>query len=179
MLEIILLAVALSMDAFAVAIGLGSKHKLKPKKLAIMAAIYFGLFQGVMPLIGYLAGMGVIGWIEAYAKWLAFILLFLVGAKMIYEAFSAGIEDDLQNISHRIMLVLAIATSIDAMAAGFALTVLNINPFIACAIIALITALFSYIGVYVGAKSGAKLESKAELLGGIVLILIGLKIVFM
>lgn len=176
MIEVLFLAIALSMDAFAVSIGLGSKHKLKPTSLALMAGAYFGVFQGLMPLIGYLGGKGVLGWIEAYAAWVAFLLLCLVGGKMIYESFSEGIEEQISNVTHRVMLVLAIATSIDAMAAGFALTLLDVAPLLACLIIGVTTYVFSVIGVFVGTKSGTWLESKAELFGGIVLILIGLKI---
>lgn len=177
MIEVLFLAVALSMDAFAVSVGLGSKHKKRPISLAFMAGAYFGLFQGLMPVIGYLAGKGLLDWVEAYAPWIAFLLLVLVGAKMIYESFAEGIEEDITNITHRIMLVLAIATSIDAMAAGFALTLLDVGPFIACLVIGVTTFLFSYVGVFIGSKSGTWLESKAGLLGGVVLILIGLKIV--
>lgn len=176
MIEVIILAIALSMDAFAVSIGLGSKHKLRAAPLAFMAGIYFGLFQALMPLIGYLGGKGVLGWIEAYAPWIAFFLLSLIGGKMIYESFAEGIEEDIAIITHRVMLMLAIATSIDAMAAGFALTVLDVSPFIACAIIGVTTFAFSWVGVFVGIRSGTWLEDKAELFGGIVLVLIGLKI---
>ena len=176
MIEVLFLAIALSMDAFAVSIGLGSKHKLTPVALALMAGIYFGLFQAFMPLIGYLGGKGVLGWVETFAPWIAFILLVLIGAKMIYESFAEGIEEDITIITHRVMLMLAIATSIDAMAAGFALTLLNVNPLLACAIIGVTTFIFSYAGVFIGTKSGVWLESKAELLGGVVLILIGFKI---
>lgn len=178
MLEVLVLAVALSMDAFAVSIGLGAKHSFEKKKLSILAALYFGVFQGVMPLIGYLGGQGVLGWVENFAPWIAAGLLFLIGGKMIYEAMSEGIEEDIAQITHRVMLMLAIATSIDAMAAGFALTVLEVNPFVSCLIIAITTAIFSFVGVFIGDKSGTWLESKAELLGGIVLILIGLKMLF-
>jgi len=176
MVEVIILAIALSMDAFAVSIGLGSKHKIKPTSLALMSGAYFGVFQALMPLIGYLGGKGVLGWVEEYASWVAFLLLVLIGGKMIFESFSEGIEDDIKIITHRVMLMLAIATSIDAMAAGFALTLLEVNPFIACLIIGVTTFVFSYIGVFIGTRSGTWLESKAELFGGVVLILIGLKI---
>lgn len=176
MVEVFLLAVALSMDAFAVSIGLGSKHKRTPLSLALMSGFYFGVFQALMPLIGYLGGRGVLGWVEAYAPWVAFCLLFLIGGKMIYESFSEGIEEDISNITHKVMLILAIATSIDAMAAGFALTLLDVGPFVACLIIGVTTYIFSYIGVFIGTKSGTWLESKAEFFGGVVLILIGLKI---
>ncbi len=141
-----------------------------------MSAVYFGLFQGVMPLIGYIGGKGVLGWIESYAPWIAFLLLLLIGTKMLYESFSEGIEEDIAKITHRVMLILAIATSIDAMAAGFTLTILDVNPFIACFIIGITTFFFSWLGVLIGSKSGTWLESKAEFLGGVTLILIGIKV---
>ena len=176
MIDVLVLAIALSMDAFAVAIGLGSKHTTSPRTLALKAGVYFGLFQGVMPLVGYLGGKGVLSWVDNYAHWIAFGLLLLIGAKMIYEALSEGIEEDIAQITHRVMLILAIATSIDAMAAGFTLNLLDTHPLLACAVIALTTFGFSIAGVVVGNRSGTWLESKAELLGGVVLILIGLKI---
>jgi putative Mn2+ efflux pump MntP len=175
-IEVVILAVALSMDAFAVSIGLGSRHIKKTASLAMMSGIYFGTFQALMPLIGYLGGKGVLGWVESYAPWIAFLLLSLIGGKMIYESFAEGVEEGIAIITHRVMLALAIATSIDAMAAGFSLTLLEVNPFIACMIIGLMTFCFSWVGVFVGTKSGTWLESKAELFGGVVLILIGLKI---
>jgi putative Mn2+ efflux pump MntP len=177
MVEVLILAIALSMDAFAVSIGLGAKHNTKTRSLSIMSGVYFGLFQGVMPLIGYIGGKGVMGWVESYAPWIAFILLFLIGGKMIFESFSEGIEEDLVKITHRVMLMLAIATSIDAMAAGFTLTILDVNPFISCFIIGVTTFAFSWVGVLIGSKSGTWLESKAEFFGGITLILIGIKLI--
>ena len=144
--------------------------------MALMAAGYFGLFQALMPFFGYWAGKGLLSVVAAYAPWVAFFLLLLIGAKMIVESFNTGIENELKNITHQVMLVLAIATSIDAMAAGFALNLLNVNVLFSCLVIGVITFLFSYVGVLVGEKSGTKLENKAELFGGVVLILIGLKI---
>lgn len=176
MFEVIILAVALSMDAFAVSIGLGSKHVKQTKSLALMSGIYFGLFQGLMPLIGYMVGKGVLGWIEEYTQWFAFALLVLIGGKMIYESMSDGIEKDIVKITHKVMIILAVATSIDAMAAGFTLTLIEINPILACVIIGAVTLFFSWIGVFVGAKSGTWLGCKAELLGGIVLIMMGFKV---
>lgn len=176
MIDIFILAVALSMDALAVSIGLGAKHNNKTVPLGFMCAAYFGIFQGVMPLIGYLGGRGVLSWIDSYAPLVAFVLLLFIGIKMIYESFQEGIEEDTNKVTHRVMLTLAIATSIDAMAAGFSLTVLNVNPFISCFIIGCITFLFSWLGVVIGIKSGRYLESKAELLGGGVLILIGIRV---
>lgn len=164
------------MDAFAISIGLGSQHKKKTRSLALMSGIYFGIFQALMPLIGYIGGKGILGRVESYASWIAFFLLLLIGGKMIYESVAEGIEEDIAHITHRVMLILAIATSIDAMAAGFSLTLLDVNPFISCLIIGIATFCFSWAGVFIGAKSGVWLESKAELFGGSVLILIGLKI---
>ncbi|MFT6900489.1 MAG: putative Mn2+ efflux pump MntP [Colwellia sp.] len=179
MFDIVVLALALSMDAFAVSIGLGSKRTKKTTSLSVMAGLYFGIFQGLMPLLGYMGGIGLFSWVEAYAPWIAFFLLVLIGGKMIYESLSQGIEEDIAKITHKIMLVLALATSIDAMAAGFSLTILEVNPFIACATVGITTLFFSAIGVFIGARSGTWLESKSELLGGIVLILIGLKMLLL
>lgn len=176
MIEVFILAIALSMDAFAVSVGLGSKRTKNTSSLAIIAAIYFGLFQALMPAVGFFGGKGVLGWIEGYAHWIAFFLLILIGGKMIYESIVEGIEEDIKQITHKVMLILAIATSIDAMAAGFTLNLLKVNPLIACSIIGATTFIFSWVGVLVGAKSGTWLESKAELLGGIILIVIGFKI---
>lgn len=178
MIDVAILATALSMDAFAVSIGLGAKHTDKTLSLAIMAGLYFGFFQGLMPLIGYLGGKEVFGWLEAYAALIAFFLLLIIGSKMIYESFSGGIEKDIVKITHKVMFALAVATSIDALAAGFTLTILDVNPFVACAIIGLSTLVFSGVGIFVGVKSGTWLESKAELFGGIVLVLIGCKLLF-
>ena len=177
MIEVLFLAVALAMDAFAVSIGLGSKEeKEKLAPLALKAGIWFGLFQGLMPLIGYLGGRGVLGWVEGYAPWIAFGLLALIGGKMIYESFCEGVEKEIAVVTQRVMLMLAIATSIDAMAAGFSLALLEVNALLACVIIAITTFAFSWFGVYVGFRSGTWLESRAELFGGVVLILIGFKL---
>ena len=173
MTEVIILAIALSMDAFAVSIGLGAKNNIPG--LALRAGLYFGIFQALMPLVGYWAGTEVLGWVAAYAHWIAFGLLTLIGAKMIYEGMQEGIEEEITIITNKVMLILAIATSIDAMAAGFSLTLLDANPYIACLTIGTITFSFSAAGVLVGTKSGTWLESKAEFLGGAVLILMGIK----
>jgi len=181
MIEVLLLAIALSMDAFAVSIGLGSKNGANPKEnnslrgLAFKCACYFGLLQGLMPLFGYLGGHSAFGWVEVYANWIAFALLLLIGVKMVFESFSEGIEEDISQITHRVLLMLAIATSIDALAAGFTLTLLPVNALLACTIIGVTTFGFSWLGVYVGNKTGTALESRAERVGGIVLIFISIK----
>lgn len=176
MIEIFILAIALSMDAFAVAIGLGAKHQKSAAVLALMTGLYFGLFQALMPLIGFIAGKSIMGWVVAYANWIAFILLLMIGAKMIYESFAKKIEEDIKFVTHKAMLMLAIATSIDAMAAGFTLNLFNVNAYVACMLIGITTFCFSGLGVFIGTKSGTWLESKAELFGGLILIAIGFKL---
>ena len=200
MIEVILLAIALAMDAFAVAIGLGAKSQKQSKqyllRLAIYTGLYFGIAQGVMPLIGYLLGAALLGWLAAAAPWIGGFILIGLGSKMLYEMFfgdeeeavdkglyinseAVSVNDSLKkNINHRTMFTLAIATSIDAMAAGFTLNLLALNAWLACIIIGIITAVFSVFGVYLGKQSGTYLEDKAEALGGFVLILIGLKVIF-
>jgi manganese efflux pump family protein len=176
MVELTILAIALSLDAFAVSIGLGSRCQSNERMLAIQSGLYFGVFQGIMPILGYLGGRGALVWFQTYTSWVASGLLFLIGMKMIYESFVEGIEQGNSQVTVRVMLLLAIATSIDAMAAGFALALLGINLIVASVMIGLTTFAFSYVGVFIGVKSGTQLESKAEIIGGVILILIGLKI---
>lgn len=176
MVEVIVLAFALSMDAFAVSIGLGSKHCALWKSVIIKTSLIFGLFQGLMPLVGYFGGVGLKSYIEPYDHWIAFGLLVFIGVKMIYEAFSEGVEEEFSIVSNRVLLTLAIATSIDAMAAGFTLGLIDVPIFVSCLIIGAITTIMSAIGIYVGCRGGAWMESRAEILGGVVLIGIGIKI---
>lgn len=172
MIEVIILAIALSMDALAVSIGLGAKKGSVP--LALKAGLFFGIFQALMPFVGYWGGKSILGWIAHYTHWIAFVLLALIGAKMIYEGFQEG-EDEIAEITNQTLLALAIATSIDAMAAGFGLMLLDVSPAIACFTIGIITFALSAGGVLIGKNSAAWLEGKAEIFGGVVLILMGIK----
>ncbi|PHR69933.1 MAG: manganese efflux pump MntP [Arcobacter sp.] len=176
MFEVLLLSFALSMDAFAVSIGLGVKAKEFNIYLAFKIAFFFGIFQGIMPLFGYLASIGLGSFIEAIDHWIAFILLSIIGIKMIIDSFSQNTEEIISKLTNKILLILAIATSIDAMAAGFSLNLMSISPFLSMFLIGMVTFVFSFIAVYIGVRGGAFLESKAEILGGVVLILIGFKI---
>lgn len=198
MFEVFLLAAALAMDAFAVSICLGAKSQEYKRsyilRLAIYAALYFGIAQGVMPLIGYLLGAVLLGWLAAAAPWIGGIILIVLGAKMLYDVFSedessattseSGFNTDEAEINtcqgayHWTLFTLAIATSIDAMAAGFTLNLLAVNAWLACLIIGLITFICGLFGVYLGWRSGTWLEEKAEAFGGLVLIAIGIKIMF-
>lgn len=175
MLEVLILAFALSMDAFAVAIGIGIKNRSNLKIIALKVAIFFGFFQALMPFIGYLGNIGLKDYILNYDKIIAFILLLLIGLKMIYEAFKNEEEKDF-NLTNRVLFTLAIATSLDAMAAGYSLHLFNINIYLSLFIIGFTTFIISYLGVYIGSRGGEKYEKKAEILGGVILILIGFKI---
>jgi len=186
--ELIITAIALSMDAFAVAVckGLAIK-KVSFKQMGIIG-LWFGGFQALMPLIGYFIGYGfkklVLESGEIFEKYIsiitssiAFILLLIIGIIMIKEAFSKEENEADCSICFKTMLIMAIATSIDALAVGVSYGLLpNVNIFIAIGSIGIITLVLSAIGVKIGAIFGAKHKSKAELTGGIILILIGLKI---
>ena len=177
LVEIILIAVSLAMDAFAVSICKGLSMKKMDWKKAIIIALYFGLFQGGMPLIGYLLGVGFEESIKFIDHWIAFGLLAFIGGNMIKEALSKNEDDEVDDkVDFKTMIVLAIATSIDALAIGVTFAFLNVNIVLAVSLIAAVTFVISCIGVKLGNVFGDKYEKKAELAGGIVLILIGLKI---
>jgi len=177
LLTIILLAVGLAMDAFAVSIVTGSIYKELHIRHALRMALFFGGFQSLMPLVGSLAGLGLRGYISAYDHWIAFGLLGLIGGKMIYEAFQIeAAEKKLDPSSLLILLTLSVATSIDALAVGFTLSLLVSSLAFAVTIIGLITFGLSYAGVSIGKRFGHFCESKIEILGGLILIGIGLKI---
>lgn len=175
LIEILILAVGLSMDAFAVSICKGlSVQRLKPKH-CLIAGLYFGGFQAGMPLLGYFLGSQFESLITSIDHWIAFVLLGLIGANMIRESF--GDPDELDSsFSVRAMLPLAIATSIDALAIGVTFACLKVEIFSAVSIIGVTTFLFSAAGVKIGNVFGMKFKSKAEFIGGAVLILMGLKI---
>ncbi|AXH14016.1 manganese efflux pump MntP [Malaciobacter mytili LMG 24559] len=178
MLEVFILAVALSMDAFAVSIGLGIKNSKNLKTLAFKAGVYFGFFQALMPFIGYIGGVGLKDIIKDFDYWIAFFILQIIGSKMIYEAFYENIEKQIKVISNKVLFTLAIATSIDALATGFTLHLFSLNIYISLLLIGIITFIFSFLGVFIGSKGNAKYEKKAEIFGGVILIVIGFKILF-
>lgn len=174
--ELIILAIGLAMDAFAVSVCKGlSVQKVKPCHLAI-TGLYFGGFQALMPLIGYYLGINFSHLIERVDHWIAFVLLAIIGANMIKEACDKNQESMNCDFSFKSMLPLAVATSIDALAVGVTLAFLKVNIWVAILAIGSITFVLSAIGVYMGKVVGLRFKSKAELFGGIVLICIGLKI---
>jgi len=173
--DLFVLAIGLSMDAMAVAICKGlSVQKLKFRQ-ALITGLYFGGFQAGMPLIGYFLGLRFSSYIESIDHWIAFILLGLIGANMIKESFGET-ETCNCSFSPRAMLPMAVATSIDALAVGVTFAFLNVTIVPAVSFIGVITFSLSAVGVYVGHLFGAKFKSKAELTGGVVLILMGLRI---
>ena len=174
--ELLFLAIGLSMDAFAVAIckGLSSKHF--NQKHAVIIALYFGTFQALMPAIGYLLGSRFQQSITAYDHWIAFILLALIGGNMIKESFDHETETSSPSIHFQEMLILAIATSIDALAVGISFAALSVDIVPAVSLIGVTTFIFSVAGVAIGHTFGARYEKPATIVGGVVLILIGLKI---
>ena len=175
-LDLFITAIGLSMDAFAVSVCKGlSVQKIKAKH-CLTAGIYFGGFQALMPLIGYFLGVSFSSFVENVDHWISFALLAVIGANMIKESFSK--EEDCCDCSFGIkaMIPLAIATSIDALAVGVTFAFLNVNIWLSIALIGATTFVLSGIGVYLGNKFGSKYNSKAELAGGVVLILIGTKI---
>ncbi len=178
LLELFILAVGLSMDAFAVAISKGLSMKKMSFKNAIIIGLYFGIFQAVMPLIGYCLGTRFEDKITAFDHWIAFFLLGFIGINMIREALSKeddeAEEDD--SLSFKSMSVLAIATSIDALAVGVTFAFLNVNIIPAVSFIGIVTFALSIVGVKIGNVFGSKYKSKAELAGGLILIGMGLKI---
>jgi len=177
LLEIIIIAIGLSMDAFAISITLGlSVTKPKIKELLI-PGIYFGLFQAFMPFIGYFVGINFANKIQYLDHWIAFLLLGFIGGKMIKDSFSKE-ETKVNKNPFRFyaMLLLAIATSIDALAVGITFAFFEINIFSTIIIIGLTTFCISVIGVKIGNIFGTKFKSKAEFIGGVVLVILGLKI---
>lgn len=177
--ELLLLAAGLSMDAFAVSVckGLSTPHA-SWKEGAICGA-WFGGFQGLMPALGFFLGSLFAQTIERFDHWVAFILLALIGANMLREAFSKGEEEESagSDYSFKTMLLMAIATSSDALAVGISLAMAgSVNIFYAAGIIALTTFVLSAIGVKVGSVFGDRFEKKAEVVGGIILIFLGVKI---
>ena len=174
-IEIVLLAIGLSMDAFAVSVCKGLSAGKISKGNMLIAGLWFGGFQALMPLIGFfLAGIFADS-IEKYDHWIAFVLLAVIGGQMIKEAFSE--EENLDaSFAAANMLMLAIATSIDALAVGVALAFLKVNIIQTVSVIGIITFAFSVGGVKIGSVFGMKYKSRAEFVGGVVLVLIGLKI---
>ena len=176
LLELFLVAVGLSVDAFAVAVCKGlALRKVNWRQMALVG-LWFGGFQALMPLLGYFVGVQFKDQITFIDHWIAFALLAVIGGNMVRESFSKEEECPDASLSVKAMLTMAIATSIDALAVGVGFAFLDVNIGAAVSFIGVITFLLSMVGVKVGSLFGAKYKSKAELAGGVILILLGLKI---
>ena len=180
-LELALIGVGLSMDAFAVSVCKGLSMRKVDKKYMFVLAAFFGGFQALMPALGWLLGSQFQSYITAIDHWIAFILLVLIGGKMILEAVKEWNEEDIvevkdQPLDHRNMFVLAVATSIDALAVGITFAFLDTPILEAITIIGITTMVISIVGVVIGNYFGGKYKHKAELVGGIILVLLGVRI---
>lgn len=175
--ETIFIALGLAMDAFAVSVSSGITIRNPRIENALKIAIFFGAFQAFMPVIGWLAGLGLRELISQVDHWIAFGLLCLIGCRMIYESTKARSERKILNpLSLGVLLVLSVATSIDALAAGVSLAFLKVSILFPVIVIGAVTLILSFVGVFVGDTSGHLFENKAEFVGGLVLIGIGTKI---
>lgn len=175
--EIILISIGLAMDAFAVSVCKGLSMKKMDWKKAIIIGLWFGVFQAGMPVIGYILGSKFEHLIVSIDHWIIFALLSFIGVKMIKEALSEDVEGGCNDdIGVKTMLILALATSIDALAVGITFAFLNTNIVIATLMIGIITWALSILGVKIGNKFGDKYKQKAEFAGGLILILLGIKI---
>lgn len=178
-LDLLLIAVGVSMDAFAVSLCKGLGMKKVNYRQAFIISLFFGGFQALMPLLGWLLGRQFEQYITNFDHWIAFILLAFIGGKMIREAFQDNPECESCGIAfldYKELLVLSVATSIDALAVGITLAFLNVPIISTVGVIGLTTLVLCFIGVVIGNRFGLKFKKKAEIAGGVVLILIGAKI---
>lgn len=176
-ITILFIAVSLALDAFSVSITSGITIKSLRINHALKIAFFFGVFQAVMPVIGWLTGLGLKNFISGIDHWIAFGLLFTIGIKMIYESTKIGsIERKIDPLNIYVLLILSIATSIDALAIGITLSFLKVSIVLPVIIIGIITFILSFFGAYIGNKAGHLFENKAEAAGGVILICIGIKI---
>ena len=176
-IEIFLISLSMAMDAFAVCLGVGATGRTEGACPTFRLAFHFGLFQFIMPVVGWFAGMTIVRYISAYDHWVAFILLGYVGGHMIWSAFHPGDEVHKSDPSRGLTLVLlSFATSIDALAVGFSLGLVGVTIWYPAVVIGVVTGLVSWLGLRLGGKLGEKFGKRIEIIGGLVLIGIGVRI---
>ncbi|PVX25429.1 MAG: hypothetical protein CW716_08060 [Candidatus Bathyarchaeum sp.] len=175
-ITILLIALGLAMDSFSVAIANGLATKTFQVAKALKIGTFFGFFQGIMPIIGWFAGVHVIDLIADYDHWVAFFLLAFIGSKMIYESIKKESDTLVASLSIKVLIVLSVATSIDALAVGLSLSILQVSIVLPALVTGVVTFALSFLGVYLGGRFGRVLKSRVESLGGIILVIIGLKI---
>ena len=175
-ITILLIALGLAMDSFSVAIANGLATKTFKITKALKISAFFGFFQAIMPIIGWYAGVYILDLISDFDHWVAFFLLTFIGVRMIYESIRNESDNFVRSHDIKILLILSIATSIDALAVGLSLSFLEISVLFPAIVIGVVTFLLSFLGVFVGGRFGSILKNKVEVLGGLILIGIGLKI---
>ncbi|MFR6446810.1 MAG: manganese efflux pump MntP family protein [Ruminococcus sp.] len=174
--DLVFIAVGLAMDAFAVAIGKGLSAENNCKKVCVITGVYFGSFQALMPFLGYLCGETIRHYITSVSKIVSLVLLVFIGLNMIRETIKETDKKENSSLTVKVMLPVAIATSIDAFAVGVTFAALEVNIWSAILLIGITTFCLSCVGVKIGSLFGTRFEKKAGILGGIILILIGIKI---
>lgn len=176
-IEILLISLSMSMDAFAVCLGVGATRRADGRRSTFRLAFHFGLFQFIMPVLGWIAGTTILHYIAAYDHWVAFGVLGFVGLRMIISGFNPESNDEKNDPSRGWSLVLlSVATSIDALAVGFSLGIVGITIWYPAVVIGVVTGLVSLLGLRLGNKLGEKFGKRMEIVGGIVLVLIGVRI---
>ncbi|BDX38686.1 putative manganese efflux pump MntP [Tenuifilaceae bacterium CYCD] len=173
---LLILAIGLSFDTFAVSISNGIARKQIVFKEAFLIASVFGLFQALMPILGWLGGLSIKNYIIPFDHWIAFGLLCIIGLKMILESFKNDEEKDFNPLNPKIMIMMAIATSIDALAVGVSFAIIEVNMLLAFLVIGFVTFIVAMLGMLFGKKIGDRIGRRMEILGGIILITIGVKI---
>jgi manganese efflux pump family protein len=176
-IETLLIAVGLALDAFAVSVGASSSGSLTDTRSKLRLSFHFGLFQFMMPVIGWFIGIKIEPYVKSFDHWIAFFLLMYVGGKMIKESFNSGEEEVKSNPSKGItLIILSVATSIDALVVGLSLAMIKIDIWEPSVVIGVVTGFLSLTGIYIGRYLGKKFGNKMEFAGGLILIGIGLKI---
>jgi putative Mn2+ efflux pump MntP len=175
-ITILLIALGLAMDSFSVAIANGLATKTFKTPSALKIASFFGFFQAIMLIIGWYAGIHLIDLISEYDHWVAFFLLAVIGSRMIYESTQKESAKLVSSLSIKVLLLLSVATSIDALAVGLSLSLLKVSATIPAITTGAVTFSLSFFGVYIGGRFGCILKNRVESLGGLILIIIGLKI---
>lgn len=176
LISIIIIAIALAMDAFSVSLTKGFTQKNLTKSQILYYGLFFGFFQFIMPVIGYICGTTISSFVSTVAPWIAFFLLLAIGLNMIRESLGSDDEYIMDTFSFKELTLLAVATSIDAFAVGITFALLNMSLLLPCTIIGIVAFIFSISGIFIGKKLGNYFGDKFEILGGAVLILIGIKI---
>jgi putative Mn2+ efflux pump MntP len=175
-ITILLIALGLAMDSFSVAIANGFATKTFKITEALKISAFFGFFQAIMPIIGWYAGVHILDLISDYDHWVAFFLLTFIGSRMIYESIRKESNRLVSSLSIKVLLILSIATSIDALAVGLSLSLLKVSIIIPAIVTGVVTFSLSFFGVYLGGRFGRLLKNRVESLGGLILVAIGLKI---